>query len=401
MIALLLLLAQDVGILVERLRDEAPDVRAEAADRLRDLGAEALPALEPLRDASDPELRGRVRRLLREIGLDATLRLFYRPGRPVSLGLQDVPAAEAAKAWSEQAGEPVRIGPDGLPGRVTLRAEAVPAWEALERLCRAAPALTWSIEGEDLVLEGRPRPPYPVRVQEEFVVWIDAIVYVRDDDFSAALKESFVVGLNTAWERGLKPLSVEPRVTAVLDADGRSLLPPAPRPWTPPRTSPGPRRRRDEFRFTPAPNAQGRPVDRLKGYVVATFPRAYEDLRVEVAGSSPTLRAGDVTVTIRHLRGTGAASSFQLVTTYALGTPDGSGERQPAQNVRVVDDRGAEHAATSAGRGVSYAGTACTIHENYNVALPPDRDVAAVKLRILKDVLEKRIDFDFAGLPSK
>ena len=394
------LLAQDVGTLIERLRDEAPDVREEAADRLRARGPEAVPVLETLREADDPELRGRVRRLLREIALDATLHQFYRPGRPVSLSLADAPLAEAVEAWRVQTGETVRVDLEKLQGRVTLSLADVPAWEGLEALCRAAPALSWSVDGETLVLEGRPHPPFPVRVQEEFVVRLDAIVYARTDDFTAAVKETVSIGLNTAWERGLKPLSVEARLTAVLDRDGGSLLPPSPRPLAPPRVSPGPRHRRDEFRFSPPPNARGTAVDRVKGYVVATFPRAYEDLEVETGGAAPSLRAGDATVTVRHLRGTGTTCSFQLVLTYALRGPGASDGRQPPQNVRVVDDLGAEHAATSAGRGVSYAGAACTIHENFNATLPAGRNVGSIRLRILKDVLEKKIEFDFAGLPK-
>ena len=53
--------------------------------------------------------------------------------------------------------------------------------------------------------------------------------------------------------------------------------------------------------------------------------------------------------------------------------------------------------AATAGRGqsTSFTGTGWSIHQSYDAKIPAERSAVAARLRIPKDVFERRIDFDF------
>jgi hypothetical protein len=64
----------------------------------------------------------------------------------------------------------------------------------------------------------------------------------------------------------------------------------------------------------------------------------------------------------------------------------------------VVDDQGNTYRAKSSSRSQSYSGTSYTIQENLTVPFPEGRTAVALKMRVLKDVLEKRVQFEFSDL---
>ena len=84
--------------LIEKLRSEKIGERTDAARKLRDLGKEALPALEKARNHSDPEVRSQVRRLLQVIPLLERLPKSLVREAP---GIADRLAAGDDHAWTE------------------------------------------------------------------------------------------------------------------------------------------------------------------------------------------------------------------------------------------------------------------------------------------------------------
>jgi hypothetical protein len=73
-------------------------------------------------------------------------------------------------------------------------------------------------------------------------------------------------------------------------------------------------------------------------------------------------------------------------------------DRLPLSEIAIVDDKGGVSKAKTSSRSHSYSGTSYTIHENLNVPFPEGRTAATLKMRVLKDVLEKRVAFDFADI---
>src|SRR5439155_1151682 len=108
----------------------------------------------------------------------------------------------------------------------TVKILDVSFFEALEGVCRAAPALTWEIEGDLVTFTKKHRPPYPAKRQGEFAVWIDGITYSRDYDFTGNPRSTFVLNLASAWEAGIAPVAVEQKIAEVVDEDGTNLMMP-------------------------------------------------------------------------------------------------------------------------------------------------------------------------------
>ena len=302
--ALVLLLAAPQDLerrvldLAEKLSSDAIDAREEAAAALIELGPDAAPILERAAGARDAEGKGRIREILREIARDAVLRGAWRPARRVDAAWKDVPLSKALEDVAKATGETFTGGAE-IPGAVTLDLRRATLWESLDALCRAAPALTWSLDGEAIVLKAAPRPPFPALLRDELLAWVDVVEYGRDIEIPpGAGREWAVVGVNLAWTSGLAPLATELRVTEVLDVAGRNLLPGGGfRISQPPKAAATPksRHRREESRMS---LLAGSRVDKVRGYGQLLFPRGYEEVKATFGAQVP-IQAGDAQVALR------------------------------------------------------------------------------------------------------
>lgn len=389
--------------LVERLADDSIEERQRAARVLAEMGSAVVPLLQELAEGSgDLERRSRARSILRSIAQNEVLRKFYRPGPKVTLDVENAPLTETLAALAAQAGDEFRFDPAVFSqDRVTLRARDVPAWEALAKLCEAAPALTFSFDGDALAFSRSKRPPHPVRRQGEFQVWMESIQFLRDYEFTGTVRETIVVALHTAWEKGVAPAGVDQLITDVLDEKGQPI-PQTPRGWAYPRVdSPKGRSKREEFRFAmPAGVAAPSRLSRVKGVVTLSFPLAYEDAVIALDAAAPMTRVANFTVAVRNVRTAPGSCALDLIVTYPTAEGGGTPDRLPSQSVVVVDDKGAEHKAVTLPRGTSFGGQAFTIQQGVSVALPEGRVASKLKFRVLKEVLEKKIPFDFVDLPG-
>ncbi len=389
-----LLQEERVRDLVEKLSGDAIDVREEAAAALVELGPAALPLLEKLGALGDAERRGRIAEIVKEIGRASVLRLSWRPPARLDVSWKDRPLSNALLDLGTLTGEAFE-GADTLGGAVTLDLRKATLWEALDALSKAGPAFTWAVEGENFSVRAAKRPPYPARADGELLVWLDGIDYAQDVDFSGATREWATAGLNVAWTRGLAPSSVDLRATEVYDKTGRNLLPPAMfRGYGLPRApDPKARSRREELRVT---LNGGATIARIRGSALLGFPRAYEDVQVPFGTGAPA-KAGGALVTVRGGTSTKGSCSFQLMITYPAGS--GAARLAPSE-VGMIDDQGAEHAAKSRGQSMSSSGSSFSLHQNYEAPLPADRRPVTIRLRLLTDVFERRVDFDFENLPA-
>ncbi len=95
---LLLALQDDPAAIVERLRSDRIEEREEAAQRLKEIGAPALPALEKAARDPDGEVSGRARYLLRAIGVRRHLTPGLRRSVP---GIEERLAEGESAPWVE------------------------------------------------------------------------------------------------------------------------------------------------------------------------------------------------------------------------------------------------------------------------------------------------------------
>jgi len=387
--------------LLDRLSDDEIQVREKAAADLIEYGKDALPALRLLETSTgDVELQARVASVLKGISENEILGLHWRRGPLVTIDSEGAPVAAVLEDLERQGRDTFKYDPADLQDPVVLHLKEVPFWEAVEELCRVAPALTWEGDGSSLVFTRRARLPYPTRRQGEFSVWIDAITFTRDYDFTGNPRSTFTLTLASSWESGIVPVAVDQRVTEILDQDGGNLLQPDRYTSYGTRLDAPKGRVKREVVYVPLQPA-AKPVtlfSRVKGAASFYFPRSYEEVTIDLKTSLQQVRRDRTMISVRNFRPQKDACAFELILTTTLAPGDPLLDRLPYGDIAVVDDAGDLHRPPASSRSQSYSGTSFTIHENLQVPLPEGRTAVGLKLRVLKDVMEKRVPFEFRDI---
>jgi len=398
------LLPQDesrISKLVEDLLDDSITVREKAAAELADLGQAAIPTLERLRRSGDIELRSRAGSILKAIAENQIVGRHWRRGPRITLDFDNAPVAKVLEELALQGRDKFKFDAAELQDPVTVRVKDAPFFEALDRVCGAAPALTWEVEGDGLTFTKKRRPPYPSRQQGEFLVWLDGITFSREYDFTGNARSTFQLGVVSAWEAGIAPVAVEQKVTEILDEDGANLLVQDRFNYMARLDTPKGRMRREPVYAPVAPGGKSvKMFSRVRGATTYYFPRAYEELTLDVRSTpSPApVTLERITIAVRNFRTAKDTCNCEVVLTTSTNSGDGLIDRLPFSDLAVVDDQGNLHRGKSSSRNQSYSGTSYTIQENLTVPFPENRTALSVKLRVLKDVLEKRVQFEFTDL---
>jgi hypothetical protein len=402
-LALAAFLLQDgrVRELLERLGDDSVESRERASRELIELGRAAEPHLRALLASSDPELRGRAESILRDIALHETLRRFYRPGPTVTLSLRAARVSDAVAELASRTGERFSFSPadfgDPLPA---FDVRDAPLWQALETLCRAAPALDYGFENDEIVLRREPRAPCPLVTEGPFLLRLENVTLSREYEFSGAPRDAMALSLLVAWERGLSPARLEARLTEILDDRGAPLLPLERPAGYPSATPPQGRFRREMFRYPIPGGIQAvRRLSLVRGYALFGFPRAFREAVIDPSARPAAAEIGDTVVSLQRWNAGRPECSFEVSVTGpwdARGTP---AERLGAGGLAVIDDRGEAHPAAAATRSVSYSGARATLHETARVVLPEDRAPVRLRVRIVEEVYERRVTFEFRDVP--
>ena len=398
-----LLPAQDSRIeqLIEKLVDDSITVREKAAAELAEMGKAAVPALEKLRVSGDIELRSRAASILKTIVELEILGRHWRRGPRITMDFENAPVAKVLEELAAQGRDAFKFDAAELQDPVTVKVKDASFFDALEAVVRAAPALTWDGDANGLVFTKKRRPPYPTKRQGEFSVWIDGITFSRDYDFTGNPRSTFQLGVMSAWEAGIAPVAVEQKVTEILDEDGANLLVQDRFNYMSRLEVPKGRTRREPVY---APMAQGgktaKMFSKIRGAATFYFPRAYEDVTMDVrtTPSPPPATLERITIAVRNFRPAKDAVACEVVLTTSTASGDGLIDRLPFSDITVVDDLGNLHRGKSSSRNQSYSGTSYTIQENLNVPFPEGRTAVSVRMRVLKDVLEKRVAFEFADI---
>lgn len=389
--------------LVDRLRDDDITVRERAAADLADYGPAAIAALEKLRASPDLELRSRISSVLRRIAENGVLAKHWRRGPRITLDFESAPVSRILQELARQARDTFTFDAEQLdPDRATVHVKEATVWEALESVCRAAPALTWEAEGEGLTFTKKRRPFFPARRQDEFQVWLDGITFTRDCDFTGNPRSTFTLGLVSAWEKGISPIAVEQRITEILDQDGGTVPIPDRFMYNGTRLdAPRGRLRRDGV-FVPLPLGAKQPkvFSRVRGNATFFFPRTWDELSFDVQATPnpPAVDVQGMTIGVRNFKVSKEACSCELELRIPLGAGDALLDRVPSGEIALVDDQGALHRGRSVGRNQTSNGAFYILHDILQIPFPQSRTAEAVKLRFLKDTLEKRIPFEFSDI---
>lgn len=387
--------------LIDDLSDDQIRVREKAALELTEMGRAAMPALERLKLSDDVELRSRAGNILKRIAEGEVIARHWRRGPRITLSATNVPLASVLESLEKQGRDTFKIDADDLQELVSVDLKDATFWDAVETVCRLGPAVTWEADGDALHFLKKKRPAYPMKRQGEFCAWIDGITFTRDYDFTGNPRLTFMMTLMSAWEAGIQPVAIEQRVLEILDEDGNNLVPnDRYSPYGSRMDAPKGRVRKDLVHIPLPQNAKiGRKFSRIRGSAAFLFPRAYEELVVDLRASSTQMTLDRMTLAVRNPRMQGSSYAFEVILTTATPGSDPMVDRLPTTEILLIDDKGDAYKPPSSSRSHSYSGTSYTIHENLAVPLPEGRTAVSLKLRILKDVLEKRINYEFENIP--
>lgn len=386
--------------LIEKLSDDDIAVREKAASALVECGKDAGPALRQLEASGDADLRARAKAILKGIAESDILNRHWHRALRVSLDFDGVPVRTVLEELERQAKDSFRYDPADLLDPVVIHVKDVPFWQAVQALCEAAPALTWEGEGESLSFTRRARPPYPTQRQGEFSVWVDGITFTRDYDFTGNARSTFTLTVDSSWEAGILPVAVDQRLTEILDEDGTNLMPADRNMGYGMRLdAPKGRVKRDTVYVPLQPAAKSvSKLTRVKGQTTFYFPRSYDEVTLDLKSTTLQAQLDRTTVSLRNLRPQKESVAFELILTTSAAPGDPLLDRLPYADIVVVDDQGAQYRPPSSSRSQSYSGTSFTIHENLQVPLPEGRTPVTLRLRVLKDILEKRVPFEFTDI---
>lgn len=387
--------------LIDRLSDDEIRVRERAVATLIELGQASIPALRLLESSSsDLELRARATSILKGIAENEILSRHWHAGKRFTLDVEGAPVASVLEDLELQAQDRFKYDPADLQDPVVLHLKDEPFWTVVEALCRAAPALTWEGDGDALAFTRKLRLPYPTKRQGEFSVWIDGIHFRREYDFTGNARSTFTLTLATSWESGIVPVAVDPRVTEILDEDGTNLLL-ADRytAFGVRMETPKGRVKREAVYVPMQPGAKSvKEFTRVKGHASFYFPRSFDEVAIDLKSTSLQSQLDRTAIAVRNFRPQKDACAFELILTTTVTPGDAFIDRLPVGEIAIVDDQGELHRPPSSSRSQSYSGTSFTIHENLQVPMPEGRIPVTLKLRVLKDVLEKRVPFDFENI---
>jgi len=399
-----LIAAQDSRIreLIDRLLDEEIGVRQKAAEQLAEFGAAAVPALEGLTGSPDLELRARAASILKSISENKVLSRHWRRGPRITLDFENSPAARVLEELARQGGDAFKFDAAAFQDPLRLKVKDSSFWDALDALCRAAPALGWDVAGDALSFTGKRRPDFPSKRQDEFNVWVEGVRFSREYDFTGNPRSMFILDLASAWESGVNPAGVEQKISEILDDAGAAILLPEALSYGNWLEVPKARIQRGAF-YVPLPRGakEIRKFARVRGTSTFHFPKSYQDLSIDLRSTPAPLTSDRITVVVRNFRVLKDSCSIEVVVSSPIGPGEPPVDRLPLGEIALVDDQGGLHRVRSLSRRRASSDSSITVLDTVEASLPEGRTVVSLNLRVLKDLVEKRVAFEFNDIPAE
>jgi hypothetical protein len=219
--------------LIEQLGHRDFRLRDAAAKALAARGPDALPALRQALGHPDPEVRQRLTQLV----ADAERAALLAPKR-VTLACHQTPVREALAELTRQTGYRIDAQTSGPQPLVTLEAAGLPFWEALDKVSAQAGLILQSHQGNQggLVLYAQnayvPFADYrgPFRLTASSFHYSKSLTLAtltRSQLLGGQRSEQLSFMFSVVAEPKLPLLGVgQPRLTAAVDDQGHSLVPP-------------------------------------------------------------------------------------------------------------------------------------------------------------------------------
>lgn len=218
--------------LVEQLGSADFKVREAAGRALESAGESALPMLRQVLNHADPEIRKRLTQLVARLEREAML-----SPKLVTIKAEQKSAGEVFADIARQTGYQISCA-QGNASAVTVHAENVPFWEAIDMVCRqsghALQAYGNDVDGLTMqrIAQFSPHVCYagPVRIAASgfhLSRSLDLSVRQQFNPLHSARSETLTFSMQLVGEPKAPLMSVgNPNLTLALDDQGNSLMPP-------------------------------------------------------------------------------------------------------------------------------------------------------------------------------
>lgn len=237
-------LPQRIDGALQRLADDALDVREAAASELGELGPDAVAPLRERLEGLDAERRGRVQEAIRRIEERQKLARVLPPLRRATLEASEKPLREVLEEISKQTGVPIDLSGGTFDGPVTLSLKDALPLQAFDEACAKAGGFSFRVRraGEEagfnpgappdpaasaLLFQPGAGPAGPAAYAKSYRLRLNQITLTRTNDFRRE-RSTANLQVEVLWPPPAAPHSVsEFRIVEALDDRGRSLMPTA------------------------------------------------------------------------------------------------------------------------------------------------------------------------------
>jgi hypothetical protein len=229
---------------LQRLADDALDVREAAASELGELGPDAVPLLRERLDALDAERKGRVQESIRRIEERQRLARVLPPLRRATLEAAEKPLRDVLEEISKQTGIPIDLSGGTFDGPLTISLKDALPLQAFDEACAKAGGFSYRVRrageemgfnpgaapdpsGSALFFQPTAGPAGPAAYAKSYRLRLNQITLTRTNDFRRE-RSSATLQMEILWPPPAAPHSVsEFRIVDAVDDRGRSLLPAA------------------------------------------------------------------------------------------------------------------------------------------------------------------------------
>lgn len=264
-----------------QLRDDA--TRDRARDRLVHLGKAGLAALEKLE--VDPVLLASIRE---EVALNDSLGASYGPPHLFTFDGSEESLGVLLSRLETAAGAPFQKNNIDAGQKVSVKAEDVTFWEALDAICNKA--AIWYMPATDplYITGGGMASPKPRVYYGPTMIVMDRVQHLRRVTFNE-IESDFSIRLILVWEKSISPLGATFRykLSRVTDDTGASLIPAAPKA---PATRTGVLVRNPgagvDLSGLKPPSPDAKKLAIVEGTLELEFPKRVDEVRFDVAGDA-------------------------------------------------------------------------------------------------------------------
>jgi hypothetical protein len=382
--------------LVRALDDDSIDAREEAQAELVRMGEAKLPALRELERRETGERRNRILEVIRRIEARQRLAAVLRPASLVTLRAEARPVREVLEELRRQApATPLEIGRLADGEAVTVSLAGVPFWEALDAVCRASGRIMYRVQNDRVTVRAEKYAAMPRRVTGPLGVWLQSIS-IQSPALGMPGGDQFVVQLQACWEKGTRPYGLRLESQEILDDQGADL--------SDARTGAfadtggvggGAISHPLQIYSNRIPSWKSARLSRLRLVVAVDFAVQYDGVTFEdpAGKGGATLACERFGATLQRLTRTGRTANVSVT---VAGLEDERGMTFYTMKAAWLRDKeGKEYPGQCT--GASGSDRNMTYHLRFTI--PEQAELAALSIRLPKEVHTERLELDLKDLP--